>query len=374
MPQEILIVTGEASGDAQAAELAAAIRRRQRGVDLYGIGGERMRAAGVRTIIDAGELSLMGFAELAGGASRIWRSYREVTRSIRRRRPALVILVDFPDFNLRLARVARAEGIPVFYYVSPQVWAWRRGRVRKIARRVDRMVVLFPFEVDFYRRHGVDARFVGHPLAETVRATRARDATRRRYSLPLDRPVIGLLPGSRTKEVGVILPLMLEAAAQVGEGVSWAVACAPGLDPNWVDALCRRSTVRVAVAAGDTYNLVAACDAVAVTSGTATVECALLGVPMVVVYRMSSFSYAIARSLVRVPFIAMPNLLLSRPVVPELVQREANPERLADELRRYLDDAALRRRVSSSLTEVHRMLVKPGAADRAAALALELIG
>ena len=340
---------------------------------MYGVGGERMRAAGVRTIIDAGELSLMGFAELAGGVTRIWRSYREVVRSIRRRRPALVILVDFPDFNLRLARVAHAEGIPVFYYVSPQVWAWRRRRVRKISKRVDRMVVLFPFEVDFYRRYGVDARFVGHPLAETVRATRAREATRRRYGLPLDRPVIGLLPGSRTKEVGTILPLMLEAAAQVGDEVSWAVACAPGIDRSWVDSLCRSSSVCVAVAAGDTYNLVAACDAVAVTSGTATVECALLGVPMVVVYRMSSFSYAIARSLVRVPYIAMPNLLLSRPVVPELVQREATPERLADELRRYLDDAALRRRVSEGLTEVRRMLVQPGAADRAAALALELV-
>ncbi len=373
MGRGILIVAGEASGDAQAAELAAALRRRDRSVDLYGVGGPHMRAAGVQTIIDASDLSVMGFAELAGGLTRVWRSYRRVVHEIRNRRPALVVLVDFPDFNLRLARVAKSAGIPVFYYVSPQVWAWRRGRVRKIARRVDRMVVLFPFEVEFYRRYGVDARFVGHPLAETVRATSTREATRERYGLPAQKPAVALLPGSRAKEVRVMLPLMLDAVERLGEDVSCAVACAPGLEPGLVRSLCDRRGRRVAVAEGDTYNLIAASDAVAVTSGTATVECALLGAPMVVVYRMSPFSYAIARSLVRVPFIAMPNLLLSRLVVPELIQKEATAENLADRLRRYLEDAELRARVAADLGEVRRMLVQPGAADRAAEAAWELV-
>ncbi len=214
--------------------------------------------------------------------------------------------------------------------------------------------------------------FVGHPLAERVSATRSAESTRARYGLALDRPAVALLPGSRRREVDALLPVMLQAAERLLGKVSFAVSCAPGLEKAVVARHVERARVPVALVEGDTYNLLAACDVAAVASGTATVECALLGVPMVVVYRMSALSYAIARALVRVPYVAMPNLLLGEAVVPELIQRRASAEGLATALRRYLDDPRLREQVSARLADVRSALVRPGAAGRAARLALEL--
>ncbi len=373
MPRRVLMVAGEASGDAQGGELAAALLRLSPSLELFGIGGQRMRAAGVRTFVDIRELSIMGLSEVAGGAPQIWRAYRETSAAIRQRPPDLIILIDFPDFNLRLARVAQRAGVPVFYYVSPQVWAWRKRRIRKICKRVDRMVVVFPFETEVYRPHGLDVHFVGHPLAEGVRPDRSPAATREQYDLASDRPLVALLPGSREKEVRRVLPVMLEAAGRLAARCSFALACAPGLDPNILRTEVDASRLDIAIVSADTYNLIASSDVAAVTSGTATVECALLGVPMVVLYRMSAFTYRVARAMVRVPYVAMPNLLLGDGVVPELIQREASGERLAIELQRYLDSSELRAEVSSRLAGVRNALVRPGAAERVATLALELM-
>jgi len=374
MGRRILIVAGEPSGDAQAARLAAAIARKRPELRMDGVGGPAMRAAGVDTGIDISELSVMGVAELAGGLRRILRHYRELVRELRSEaRPDLIVLVDFPDFNLRLARAAHRAGVKVVYYVSPQVWAWRVGRIAKIQRRVDRMIVLFPFEQDLYRARGIDSYFVGHPLAEDVVATRSTDDTRRRYHIPDGSPLIALLPGSRSATVAYNLPAMLAAARRLKDRARFALALAPGLPHEPVARMVRAAGVDVALVEGDTYNLLAAADAAAVTSGTATVECALLGTPMVVVYRMSGLSHAIARMLVKVPHIAMPNLLLGERVVPELIQADYTADSLVAELERYLESEAHREAVQSRLRTVRETLVRPGAADRAADLVLEML-
>jgi len=370
--KRVLIVAGESSGDAQASRLAAAMLAQDPSVHLYGVGGEQMRAAGVTTFVDSASLSIMGFSEVVGGLRHVWSCYRRLVGELRSSDPPdLLILVDFPEINLLLAKVARRAGVKVFYYVSPQVWAWRRGRVRKICERVDRMVVLFPFEEELYRECGLDTYFVGHVLAEDVRPTRPAPETRRMYGISPDRPLVLLLPGSRSKEVKAVLPVMLAAVAALGGAATVALARAQGLAADLPESLIRAAGADVAIVTGDTYNLMAAADVVAVTSGTATVECALIGSPMVVMYRMSRLSYQLAKRLVRVPFIAMPNIILGRGVVPELVQSQATPETLSAELRRLLGSPQLRDRMREELHAVRSALVRPGAAARAAALALE---
>jgi len=371
--RRIMIVAGEASGDAQAALLVKSMLQRDSRLSFFGVGGADMRAAGVRIDIDASELSIMGFTEAVAGIVHAWKSYRELARQLRSDRPPdMVILVDFPEFNLVLARAAAKAGIKVFYYVSPQVWAWRRGRVRKIARRVDRMVVLFPFEVEIYESLGVDVHFVGHPLAESVVPSRGRAQTRALYGAGDARALVALLPGSRKKEIEANLPVMLDAACRLREVADFVVALAPGLNVEEFEREWGCRGRGIALASSDTYNVVAASDAVAVTSGTATVECALLNTPMVVVYRMSALSYLLARLLVRARFIAMPNIILGKQVIPELIQSAASGENIAMCIRDLLDPCSASA-VRGELTAVRERVVRSDAATSAAALALETL-
>jgi lipid-A-disaccharide synthase len=373
--RRILMVAGEASGDALGACLAASLLRADPALELYGVGGAAMRAAGVDTIVDTAELSVMGFAELGREIGRVVGTFRRLRRELHDRSPDLFVPIDFPDFNLPLCRTAHKARVPVFYYVSPQVWAWRRGRIDTIARTVRRVLVLFPFEEALYRERGIDAHFVGHPLVESLAATRSREDVRADVGVPAGKRMVALLPGSRRREVESMLPVMLEAVQSLEPDVVPVVAEAGQLAPGLVAGViaARTGSERVACRRGDTYNLLAAADAALVTSGTATLESALAGCPMVVAYRMSAFSYALARRLVKVPFIAMPNLLLDREVVTELVQDDVTPARLAAELRRVLGDEQLRERMREDFAAIRSRLACPGAADRAAALALELL-
>ena len=379
MSRRILMVAGEASGDALGARLAAALLRADPSLRLYGVGGREMRAAGVEILLDSAELSVMGFAELGREIGRVLSALRMLRRELRDGRPDLFVPIDFPDFNLPLCRSAHRVDVPVFYYVSPQVWAWRRGRIDTIARTVRRMLVLFPFEAEIYRHHGIDAHFVGHPLAESVVATRSREAVRAELGVREGQSLVAVLPGSRRKEVEAMLAPMLAATAALPTDASTVVAEAPSLAPELVAGLIAQSASTrpasrsVQSRRGDTYNLLAAADVAIVTSGTATLEAALLGCPMVVAYRMSAFSYALARRLVKVPFIAMPNLLLGRAVVPELVQDQAVAPTIAREAAALLGDSTRRATMRDDFEEIRRLLVRPGAVDRAAALALELL-
>jgi lipid-A-disaccharide synthase len=373
--RDVLLVAGEASGDMHGGDLVAALRRRVPGVRVRGIGGAHLRTSCMYTMIDAHTLSTMGLVEARERLGVIWRAYREMRRVLRDERPDLLILIDFAEFNMALAGVASRVGVPVLYYVSPQVWAWRRGRVRKIARRVTRLAVVFPFEVPVYAGTGVRADFVGHPLLDRVGATRDRAATFAAHGLDPAKRLVALLPGSRSKEMQLLLPPMAEAAARlVARGdTQCALALADTLSDADIAVSMRGQPLPVPVVRGDTYNLVHASDAVLVASGTATLETALLKRPMVIVYRTAPLTYALARRLISVPFIGMPNLIAGRAVVPELIQDDATADRMFDEVTRYLDHPAYAAETSAALAEIRHALGDGGAADRAAAIAAEML-
>jgi lipid-A-disaccharide synthase len=373
-PLRVLLVAGEASGDLHAAEFVRALRRLAPAAEVFGAGGNAARAAGMTTVVDVAELSTMGLVEVAAKARALVRAWRRLVEEIRRSGPHLAVLVDFPEFNLALARVARRAGVPVFYYVSPQVWAWRRGRVRKILRRVDRLAVVFPFEPQVYG-HSEKVEFVGHPLLDRVRATATPVETRLRHGLPLDRTLVALLPGSRRSEIERLLPAMAGAVELLGKSrpVAAALALAPTLDRGSVEALLGAAGERIPVVEGDTYNLIAASDLVLTASGTATLETALLERPMVLMYRTAPLTYWVGRWIVDVPAIGMPNLIAGRRIVPELLQREVTPERIAAEAQAILDDPARAERMRRDLAAIRGALGSGGAAERAARLALECV-
>lgn len=374
-PRRVLLIAGEASGDMHGGDLVTALRVRCPDVRVEGIGGPRLRAAGMDTVIDAGEIAAMGLVEARERLGAIVRAYRRMRRMLIDTRPDLLIVIDFPEFNLALAAVAKRHGVPVLYYISPQVWAWRARRVHKIARRVDRLAVVFPFEAALYAETGMQPDFVGHPLLDRVEATGDRAATFARHGLDPARRLVTLLPGSRSKELRFLMPPMADAARRlVARGdVQCVVALADALSESEVPASIPGEELPARVVAGDTYELVAASDVVLVASGTATLETALLERPMVIVYRMSPLTFALARRLVSVPFIGMPNLIAGTPVVPELIQHEATGARMAEEAARFLDDAELHARTCAALARLRPALGGGGAADRAAAIAEEML-
>ena len=372
---DVLLIAGEASGDLHGADLVTALRARVPTVRVRGIGGGHLRAAGMDTLVDAHTLSTMGFVEARERLGVVWRAYRRMRRIVRDEKPDLVILIDFAEFNLALAGVAKRHGVPVLYYISPQVWAWRRGRVRKIARRVSRLAVVFPFEVPLYAGTGVRADFVGHPLLDRVRVGRDRATVLAAHGLDPAKRLVALLPGSRSKEMQLLLPPMAEAATRLmARGDCQCVlALADTLSEADIAVSMRGTALRFPVIRGETYDLVHASDAVMVASGTATLETALLERPMVIVYRTAPLTYALARRLISVPFIGMPNLIAGRAVVPELIQDEATGERMAAEVARFLDDPAHAEATRRGLAEVRHALGDGGAAERAAAIAAEML-
>jgi lipid-A-disaccharide synthase len=370
----VLLVAGEASGDLHAAGLVAALRRRSPGIAIHGVGGRESRGAGMTTIVDIAEIATLGLTEVAEKGRALWRSYRMLRREITERPPDALVLVDFPEFNLALGSVAKRRGVPVFYYVSPQVWAWRRGRVRKILRRVDRLAVLFPFEPAVYGNSD-KVSFVGHPLLDRVHATRGRERTLAAHGLDPAKRLVVLLPGSRRREVERMLPEMAGAAERLAarRPLQFAIVLAPTLSRALVEPLLGGRSVPLPLIEDDAYNLIAAADLVLTASGTATLEVALLERPMIIMYRASPLTYLAGRALIRVPWIGMPNLIAGRAIVPELIQTEASAPNIAREAEAILSDPARERAVRADLAEVRRALGAPGAADRAAELVLTLL-
>jgi len=370
----VMLVAGEASGDLHAAGLVAALRRREPGIEVWGVGGREARASGMNTAVDIAEIATLGLIEVGEKGRALVRTYRMLRRELYERPPQLLVLIDFPEFNLALAAVAKRRGVPVFYYVSPQVWAWRRGRVRKILRRVDRLAALFPFEPAVY---GNDPKvvFVGHPLLDRVRATATREQTLARHGLDPQKRLVALLPGSRRHEIERMLPEMAGAAEALvaHHGVQCAVALAPTLPRGLVEPIVAGRGVSLPLIEGDTYNLIAASDLVLVASGTATLEVALLERPMVIMYRSSPITFFIAERLVGVPWLGMPNLIAGREIVPELLQRDVRAERIALEAGAILASAERAQAIRRDLVALRAALGSGGAAERAADLALGLL-
>ncbi len=371
----VMIVAGEASGDLHGADLAAQIFARAPGCELFGIAGERMRAAGVRALVRTEDIAGLGLAELASTIRRTLRALRELKSIVRRERPDLLILIDFAEFNMSLARAAKRVGVPVLYYITPQVWAWRRGRVARIIERADRLAVVLPFEAQLYAQAGARVSFVGHPLLDRVAPAQDRAATLKRHGLAPHARLLALLPGSRRGEVRYLLRPMVEAARELAadNALTPVIALAPTLTPAQLREEGRVSLDGIRLVEGDTYSIVAASELALTASGTATLEAALLGCPMVVAYRMSPLTYALARVLVRgVNHIAMPNILAGREIVPELIQRRVTARNLIRAAENLMVEP-LRSETRAALLGLRAQLGEPGAAARVAAIALEMM-
>jgi len=366
LPIPLLISAGEASGDMYAARLATALQKRL-DVALFGMGGPQMRAAGVDVITDYSEVSVVGITEILSHLPSLIRAMRRLVSEAERRKPPFAILTDFPGFHLRLARKLRPHGVRNIYYICPQFWAWRPWRVRIVRRRFAQAFCIFPFEEAFFGRAGVPTKFIGHPLVGAVQATQTREEFCRQQSLDPDQPIVAILPGSRHAELAQHMPVIREACQiiQQQRPAQFVIAAAArsnlsDLQTGW------NAGLNVRVVENQTYNALAAADAAIVSSGTATVEAALLDVPMVVVYRVTPLTALLAKPLVRTSYFSMVNLIAERRVVPELIQKDFTPAKVSAEVLRLLNDERAREEIRADLAEVRKRLGPPGAVDRAA--------
>lgn len=373
--RDLLVVAGEASGDLHGGRLLRELAALVPGLQAFGMGGAELRGAGLEALADSREIAVVGLSEALRVLPRARQIFRQLLDECARRRPAAALLIDSPEFNLRLARALKKRGVRVVYYVSPQVWAWRRGRVRTIAEVVDRMLVLFPFEVDFYRGHAVAVAHVGHPLVDEVPSLpQAWDA---------DPPPGGpgapfrvvLLPGSRRSEIAALLPSMLGAARLLRERLPIEVTLvqAPTLADAAIDPHLEAAGLPARRVRADRFREIAASHLALCASGTATLEVALLGTPLIVAYRLSAFSYRLARWLVRLPHFSLVNLVLGRPVVPELLQHAAGPRGIADAAEALLRDPNRVAEMRRGLAELRARLGEPGASRRAAEQLAEVL-
>ena len=375
--RKVLLIAGEASGDMHGANLVLELKKQDPSIALYGVGSKRMQEAGVRMLADASELSVVGITEALTHIGAIYRVYATLKRFLKHERPDLLVLIDFPDFNIMLGKAARKLGIPVLYYISPQVWAWRKGRIKTIARLVKAMIVVFPFEVPLYEKAGVDVRFLGHPLMDVVGSDFTQPEARRMLGLDVARRTIALLPGSRKTELMSLLPDMLAAAKILStrfKDLQFILPVAPTVDQGFVRGFVERGGVIVRMVEGKVYDALRASDAAIVTSGTATLETGLMAVPMVIVYRISALTYYLLTKLVSgVKHVGLVNIVAEKRLVPELIQREATPRNMADAVTKMLDDTEYCRRIREGLAEVRMRLGEAGASARAASVVRELL-
>jgi lipid-A-disaccharide synthase len=377
----LMIVAGEASGDRHAAHLMDALRVRAPEVDFefFGSGGDEMRARGARLLVEARDVAIIGVPEIIRGIGRLYDAFRRLAGAANAERPDAVVLVDWPDFNLRLARKLKRAGIRVVYYISPQVWAWREYRVRQIRRDVDRMLVIFPFEEEFYRRHGVEVEFVGHPLVGEIAPATPRGEFFERHGLDPSRELLALLPGSRRKEISFNLPPIVGAVELLRRerpGLQYALPLASTVDRAQVERIIAPVADAVRLVERDTHSAVGHADFAVVASGTATLETALLGTPLVVVYRASETNYRLLRPLIRIDTFGMVNLIAGRRIATELIQHACTAERIAEEVASNLSDPERLAATRLALEEeVQKKLASAGdASSRAADAILRFVG
>ncbi len=373
--RRIMIVAGEASGDMHGADLVREILARNPACEFFGIAGQLMRAAGVRALYRAEEVAGLGLTELASTIQRTVGAMRKLRAILRHEKPDLLILIDFAEFNMMLAGMGKRAGVPVLYYITPQVWAWRRGRVRKLIERADRLAVVLPFEAELFAPAGDRAAFVGHPLLDKVKVSQGRAETLARHDLPPGARLLALLPGSRPREIRYLLPAMVEAAHMLDrqQHLVPCLALAHTLDPGELRRQTGIDLTGIRIIQNDTYSIVGASEVALVASGTATLETALLGCPMVIAYKMSAATYLVAKTLVTgVKYIGMPNILAGGAIVPELIQWQVSGANLAAAAARLLEEP-LRGRTIQALGRIRGQLGAPGAAARVATMALAMV-
>jgi lipid-A-disaccharide synthase len=374
--KKILLVAGEVSGDLHGSHLMEAIQRIDPDIEFFGVGGEGLERAGMKLLYHSQSFSVVGITEVLLKLGSILKALRGLKKSLDRERPSLVILIDFPDFNLRLAKIAHRRGIPILYYISPQVWAWRPKRIKLIARLVKKMIVLFPFEVPLYEAAGVDVEWVGHPLLDIVKPTLSKEKAFQQFGLDPKRRTVGLLPGSRIHEVERLLPPLLASAHLLQKEIpdlQFIIPLAPGIPKMILSSCMENISVPVKVVEGFTYDVMNLSELLIAASGTATLEGAILGKPMIIIYIVSLPSYWVGRALVRLDHIGLVNLVAEKEIAPELIQKDVNPQRIADEAFRILRDPILSRKMTESMGEVRQKLGEPGAAQRAAHIVVSLL-
>lgn len=335
MSNNVFIVTGEASGEAHAARVINALNQLSPDIKLSGIGGDKLRAEGVDIVVDFSELAVMGLVEVLKRYREIKAIFNRVVAFLKQQRPDLLVLVDYPGFNLKLAKEAKKLGIPVLYYISPKVWAWRKGRVKTIKKVVDHMAVLFPFEVPIYQEQQISVNCVGHPLVDAVVRNFSTEEAKRSLNIDPKQKVLGLFPGSRRSEVEVLLPLMIKAAERIvakHANIEVVLPLAPGLNTSVIDTILAETQLPIKVVSEDFYDLTSACDAIVAASGTVTLEIALLGVPHFIIYRVSPLTYKILRRLVKIPYVGLCNIVTGKGLVTELLQDDVTVEYIEQEL------------------------------------------
>lgn len=379
MKKEVMIVTGEASGDLHGANLVRAMRKGAGNLLFCGMGGDELAACGMEILCDAAKVAVVGITEVLAHLGDIMRSRKVLVDRLQHRPPDLLILIDLPDFNLPLAKKAKNLGIPVFYYITPQVWAWRSGRVKTIGERADKVGVILPFEEEFFRQRGVDAHYVGHPLLDSVRVATSPGEFFREHHIPLSARRVCLLPGSRKSEIGFLLPKFIEAARLLQHSSSeefvFLLPLASTLSEQDLleNGLGGVADVNIRVVQGQRYEVMAACEAAIAASGTVTLELALLNIPMVVSYRLSPLTYYLGRMLVKLDHFSLVNLIAGAGVVPELLQDQVSPENICLHVRQMLDGGEYRQRILQGLERVRRSMGGQGASERAAQLALTML-
>lgn len=375
MKKQVLIIAGEASGDVHAAEVVHAMHEKGSELHFFGIAGPKMREQGVEALLKSEDISLMGFAEVVMNLGLVFSMYKTIKQALTERKPDLVILVDYPGFNLKVAKLAKSLGIKVLFYISPQLWAWRKGRIKQIKRYVDHMAVIFPFEESFYQQHGVPVTYVGCPLMDELDFSLTKTQAREQLGLNETKMTVTLLPGSRQAVVERGLPTMLAAGRllvkQLGD-IQFVLPVANTLSKEKLSTLCP-DDLEVKLVEKASYEAIKSADAVICSSGTATLETALLGAPMVVLYKMNAITYQIIKRLITIKNISLCNIVAEKTVVKELLQEQATPEAIAEEMKRLLTDVDYRTAMEAELTVIRERMGEPGAADKVAQLALSFL-
>ncbi|MBI1421962.1 MAG: lipid-A-disaccharide synthase [Gammaproteobacteria bacterium] len=376
--KRVMIIAGEASGDLHAAKLVKAVTAQRPDIHFYGIGGEDMREAGVEVMVDAAELAVVGLVEIWAHRKVIFGALHTMQDEISRQPPDLLVLVDYPEFNLRLAKTAKAHGVKVLYYISPQVWAWRQHRVKKIRKRVDMMAVVFPFEETFYQAHQVPVEFVGHPLVDEVKPSADRDSLRAEFKLEREHPVIGLFPGSRRSEIKRLLDIILQSAQCLQQNhptAQFLLPLAPGLKhADLQPYLQQYPDLPIQVIEDRAYDVMAACDVIITVSGTVTLEIALVGTPLLIINKVAWLTYRIVHRMLKIKHIGLCNIVADKRIAPELIQHDATPEKICRTVTNLLEHPEEQERMRQELGRIENLLGKKGGIDNTARLVTRMVG
>lgn len=372
---KIMISVGEASGDLHGASVANALKTQCPDIQLFGMGGDKMRAAGVDIVYDIADLGVIGIVEVVKNLPRLFRLRDMLADLMEQEKPDALVIIDYPGFNVRLAKIAKAKGIPVISYISPSAWAWGKGRAKEVAETVERVASIFPFEADVYREAGANVTFVGHPLLDIVKPSMSKEEAYRFFGADPGAPVVMLMPGSRQQEIEKLLPDMLAAGERIDKKLpscQFFLPVASTIPRAEIQNMISRYRLKVTLTTENTYDLMNISDVAIAASGTATLETSLMKTPTVIIYRIATLTYLIGKIVVKIPNIGLPNIIAGRKIVPELIQGDANPANIAGEALRILQDEAARLQVLADLEEVREKLGQTGAVSRVAQVILEV--